>query len=81
MAGLHYINTLKREFNGIMGSEETSTDKKSVVNSHLNELPFKFSVGVKEHQDKHPTSFKMNGLKQSSLQTLALALLQNFLNY
>ena len=29
----------------------------SVVNSHLNELPLKFSVGVKECQDKLPTIY------------------------
>ena len=44
---LHYINTLKQEFNGTKAYEETSTDEKTVVNSHLNELPIKFSVGVK----------------------------------
>ena len=49
---LHYINTLKQELNGTRAYEETSTDEKSVVNSHLNALPHKFSLGVKEHQDK-----------------------------
>ena len=50
---LHYINTLKQELNGTKAYEETSTDEKSVVNGHLNELPLKFSViCVKERQDK-----------------------------
>ena len=37
---LHYINTLKQELNGTKAYEETSTDKKTVVNSHLNDLPY-----------------------------------------
>ena len=36
---------------------ETSTDKKTVVNSHLNDLPYKFVVNVKERQDKLPTIY------------------------
>ena len=31
---LHYINTLKQELNGTKAYRETSTDEKSVVNSH-----------------------------------------------
>ena len=46
-----YFNTLKQELTGTKGYKETSTDEKTVVNSHLNELPLKFSVGVKERQD------------------------------
>ena len=49
---LHYINILKQELNGTKGYEETSTDVKSVVNSHSNELPYKFAVNVKERQGK-----------------------------
>ena len=54
---LNYINTLKQEFNGTKAYEEISTDEKSVVNSHLNELPLKFPVGVKERQGKLPTIY------------------------
>ena len=36
---LHYINTLKQELNGTKAYEETSSDEKTVVNSHSNELP------------------------------------------
>ena len=36
---LHYINTLKQELNGTKAYEETSKDEKSVVYSHLNEIP------------------------------------------
>ena len=46
-----FFNTLKQELYGTKGYKETSTDEKTVVNSHLNELPLKFSVGVKERQD------------------------------
>ena len=35
---LHYINTLKQELNGIKAYEETSTDEKTVVNKHSNEM-------------------------------------------
>ena len=41
---LHYINTLKQELNGTKAYEETSKDEKSVVYSHLNEIPKKFVV-------------------------------------
>ena len=54
---LHYINTLKQELNGTKAYEETSTDDMSVVNSHSNELPYKFVVNVKERQDKPPTMY------------------------
>ena len=32
---LHYINTLKQEPNGTKAYKETSTDEKTVANSHL----------------------------------------------
>ena len=52
---LHYIKTLKQELNGTKAYEETSTDEKTVVNSHSNDLSYKFAVNVKERQDKLPT--------------------------
>ena len=54
---LHYINTLKQELYGIKSDEETSTDEQYVVKSHLNELPLKFSVCVKERIDKRPSIY------------------------
>ena len=54
---LHYINTFKQELNGTKAYEETSTDEKTVVNSHSNDLPYKFAVNVKERQDKLPTMY------------------------
>ena len=45
---LHYINTLKQELNGAKAYEETSTDEKIVVNSHSNDLPYKFAINVKK---------------------------------
>ena len=54
---LHYINTLKQELNGTKAYEETSTDEKSVVNSHSNDLPYKFAVNVEERQDRLPTMY------------------------
>ena len=51
------VNTLKQELNGTKAYEATSTDEKTVVNSHSNELPYKFAVNVKERQDKLPTMY------------------------
>ena len=73
------INTLKQALNVTKIYEEISTDEKSVGNSHLNELPLNLAVCVKERQDKLPTVHWL--LKLCSLQTLALALLQNVLNF
>ena len=52
---LQYINTLQQKLSGNKAYEETSTDEKIVVNSHSNDLPFKFAVNVRERQDKLPT--------------------------
>ena len=54
---LHYVNTLKQGFNGTKAYEETSTDEKTVVNSHSNDLPYKFAVNVKERQNKILTMY------------------------
>ena len=54
---LHYINTLKQELNGTKAYQETSTNEKSVVNSHSNDLPYKFAVNIEERQDKLPTMY------------------------
>ena len=83
---LHYINTLKQEFNGTEAYEETSIDEKSVVYSHSNEIPKQFAVGVKERQDSflrcigYP-SFIKDRIKLGSKQILAIVQLQNFQNY
>ena len=54
---LHYVNTLKQELDGTRAYLETDTDEVSVVNTHLNDLPVKFSVCVNEGQDKLPTMY------------------------
>ena len=54
---LHYIHTLKQELNGTKAYEEIPTDEKTVVKSHLNELPYKLAVNVQERQDKLPTVY------------------------
>ena len=54
---LHYINTLKQELNCKKAYEETSIHEKSVVYSHLNAIPNKFAVDVKERQDRLPTMY------------------------
>ena len=54
---LHYVNTLKQELDGTRAYLETDTDKVSVVNAHLNDLPVKFSVCVNEGQDRLPTMY------------------------
>ena len=54
---LHYVNTLKQEFDGTRAYLETDTDEISVVNAQLNDLPVKFCVCVNEGQDKLPTMY------------------------
>ena len=49
---LNFINTLKQAFNGTKAYKETSTDEKTVVNSHSNDLPYKFAVNGKERKEK-----------------------------
>ena len=53
---LPYINT-KQELDGTRTCQETDSGEMSVFNAHLNELPVKFSVCVKEGQDKLPTMY------------------------
>ena len=52
-----YINTLKQKLSGTKAYKETSEEEKSVVNDHCNHLALKFSVCVKEHQDRLPTMY------------------------
>ena len=86
---LHYINTLKQELNGTKAYEETSTDEKSVVNSHSNNLPYKFAVNVKESQDKLPTMYWLPKLHKRPYKARFIAnsssctttQLRNFQNY
>ena len=75
---LHYtcINTLKQERYGTKACGETSTDKKSVGNTHLNVLSLKLSVC----QDKLPTICwlpRLHKILHKARYTLALALLHN----
>ena len=44
-------------FNGTKAYEEISIDEKSVVYSHSNEIPKKFAIYVKAHQDRLPTMY------------------------
>ena len=60
---LHYNNTSKQEQNGTKAyEEETSTDEKTVVIRHSNELPLTFSVGVKVRQEKLLTIYLLHKL-------------------
>ena len=52
-----YINTLKLELSETKAYKETSEEEKSVVNGHCNHLVLKFSVCVKERQDRLPTMY------------------------
>ena len=54
---LHYISTLKQELSGTKSYKETVEEEKSVVNGHCNHLTLKFSVCVKERQDRLPTMY------------------------
>ena len=66
---LHYINTLKQELNGTKAYEETSTDEKYVVNSHLNEL----SLCVTERQDKLPAMYWLPKLHKRQYKARSIA--------
>ena len=44
-------------FSGTKAYKETSEEEKSVVNGHCNHLALKFSVCVKERQDRLPTMY------------------------
>ena len=46
----HYINHLKQELSGSKAYEETSTDEKTAVYSHSNELPYKFAVEERQYK-------------------------------
>ena len=64
--------------NGTKAYKETSEDEKSVVNRHCNHLALKFSVCVKECQDRLPTTYWLPKLhkrpyKYDLLQTQVLA--------
>ena len=48
---------LKQELSGTKAYKETSEEDKSVVNAHCNHLSLKFSVSVKERQDRLPTMY------------------------
>ena len=66
--------------------KETSEEEKSVVNGHCNHLALKFSVCVKERQDRLPTMYWLPKLhkkrkKHDLLQTQVLVLQLNFLKY
>ena len=83
---LHYINTLKHELSGTKAYKETSEEEKSVVNGHCNHLALKFSVCVKERQDRLPTMCWLPKLhktpyKERFIATQVLVLQLNFLNY
>ena len=60
---LHY-RTLKHEPNGTKAYEETTTDKRTVVNSHSNDSPYTFAVNVKECQDRLPTMYWLPKLQK-----------------
>ena len=54
---LYYINTLKQALSGTKAYKETSEEEKSVVNGNCSHLALKFSVHVKERQDRLPTIY------------------------
>ena len=64
---LHYINTLKYELSGTKAYKETSEEEKSVVNGYCNHLALKFSVCVKERQDRLPTMYWLPKLHKKNV--------------
>ena len=72
------------KLSGPRAYKEVSEEENSVVNDHCGHLPLKFSVNVKDRQDKLPTMYWLpklhtNLIKLELLPTLAPALLLNFL--
>ena len=53
----HYVNTLIQKFGSTKTYERTSSDEKSVVNSHCCHITAKFAVGIKENQEQLPTLY------------------------
>ena len=51
-----------KELSGTKAYKETSEEEKSVVNGHCNYLALKFSVCVKERQDRLPTMYWLSKL-------------------
>ena len=70
---LHYINTLKQELSGTKAYKETSEEEKSVVNGHCNHLALKFSVCVKERQDRFPTMYWLPKLHKKTYKARFIA--------
>ena len=54
---LLYINTFEQELSGTKSYKESSKVEKSVVLGHCNHLALKFSVSVREQQDKFSTMY------------------------
>ena len=70
---LHYINTLKQELSGNKAYKDTSEEEKSVVNGHCNHLALKFSVCVKERQDRLPTMYWLPKLHKKTYKARFIA--------
>ena len=68
---LHNINTLKKTLGGTGAYQDTSTEERSVVNDHIDDLA---------HQDNLPTMYWLPNLHRSLYQTRVLVLLLNILN-
>ena len=66
---LHYINTLKSELSTAKTYELISTDDKSVVNKHCNEITTKFNVSITESQERLPTFYWLPKLHKKTLQS------------
>ena len=86
--GYIILTHLKQELSGTKAYKETSEEEKSVVNGHCNHLALKFSVCVKERQDRLPTMYRLPKLhkkkkriKPDLLQIQILVLQLNFLNH
>ena len=70
---LHYIITLKQEISGTKAYKEIFEEEKSVLNGHCNHLALKFSVCIKERQDKLPTMYWLPKLHKRSYKARFIA--------
>ena len=70
---MHNINTLKQELSGTKAYKETSEEEKSVWNGHCNHLALKFSICVKERQDRPPTMYCLPKLHKKTYKARYIA--------
>ena len=76
---LYYINTLKQELGSTKTYERSSTDERSVVNTHSIDITAKFAVSIKEKQNRLPTLYWLPKLHKRPYKALLILVLVRLL--